>query len=347
MAVGVREPAVPGREVVDPANWVGQDLEQDQSWIVELGDDDRNSLHALARKVRKIIGDDPNRLLSLSRSEFDFGSFAPRIDSIRSELKDGLGVVLLRGLSMDQIDPVDAAIIYWAIGQQLGVACSNNPEGDVFGHVTDTGKSHKDANTRGYQTREEMSFHADQCSIVGLLCVRTPREGGISKISSSVALYNEMLRRSPQSVELMQQPFCWTKHGEMDEGELGYYESPVFNFLDGMLCTSFSATHIRKGHDIPGVAPLTAAQNDAIELAKAILEEQHYGMRLQRGDIQLLNNSTVLHTRTEYLDWPEPDRKRLLWRLWLVDPAIRPSTPYINQWGAGVKRRGVAERIVI
>jgi hypothetical protein len=342
-----REPAVRGQPVVDPAEWRGTDLAATRRWMFELGDRDLGILMSVARTVRKTIGDDPNGLLKLPASAFDFGPYAETIASIRHELKDGLGAALIRRLPMEEMDPLDAATIFWGIGRHLGQAISNNPEGDMLGHVTDLGKTQKDPLSRGYQTREEMNFHCDQSTLVGLLCVRTPKSGGLSKISSSVAMYNELRRRSPESVELLSQPFCWTKHGEMNPGELGYYESPVFNFLDRMLCTSFGPTHIQKGHQLPEAPPLTEAQLAALTLAKTISDEQHYAMTLERGDIQFLNNSVAVHTRTAYEDWPEAERKRLLWRLWLVAPDIRPSTPYITQWGVGVKLNTTKERIVL
>ena len=43
-------------------------------------------------------------------------------------------------------------------------------------------------------------------------------------------------------------------------------------------------------------------------------------MEFRPGDIQLLKNSVILHKRTEYEDWDEPDRKRHLLRLWLAAP---------------------------
>ena len=43
-------------------------------------------------------------------------------------------------------------------------------------------------------------------------------------------------------------------------------------------------------------------------------------MNFQPGDMQLLKNASVLHKRTAYTDWPEPDRKRHLLRLWLELP---------------------------
>lgn len=342
-----REIAVRGKPVVDPAEWRGADLAKSQRWIFPLDDRDLGRLMDVARSVRKAIGNDPNGLLALPAAAFDFGAYAETIAAIRSELKDGLGAALIRRLPMESMDPLDAAAIYWGIGRHLGQAISNNPEGDLIGHVTDLGKTQKDPLSRGYQTREEMNFHCDQSTLVALLCVRTPKSGGTSKFASSVAIYNEMLRRDPQAVELLSQPFCWTKHGEMNPGERGWYESPVFNFLDGKLCVSFGPTHIRKGHELPGATPLTQAQRDAFELARTIAEEQHYSMLFQPGDIQFLNNSVAVHTRTAYEDWPDPAKKRLLWRLWLVAPDIRPSTPYITQWGVGVKVSTTRERVVL
>lgn len=342
-----REPAVAGRPVVDPADWKGSDLDKNRRWMFQLDERDVSQLLSVAADVRRIIGNDPNGLIKLPAEVFRFGAFAEKIAAIRRELKDGLGAALIRGLPLAEMELIDAAAIYWGIGRHLGDATSNNPEGDLLGHVTDLGKTQKDPLSRGYQTREEMSFHCDQCTVVGLLCVRTPKSGGISKISSSVALYNEMLRRSPESAMVMTEPFCWTKHGEMNPGERGYYESPVFNFPDRMLCTSYGPTHIRKGHELAEAPDMTHAQREAIELAKRIAEEQHYAMELQLGDMQFLNNLVALHTRTEYTDWPDPAKKRLLWRLWLLAPDIRPATPYIKQWGVGVKLSSTVERVVL
>jgi hypothetical protein len=339
--------AVPGQPVVDPAEWTGAELSANRRWIFELGAEDLDALRGMAKSVRTLIGEDANKLPALPDAAFGLGTFARKASAIRHELKDGLGAALLRRLPMEDMDALEAAIIYWGIGRHLGAACSNNPEGDMLGHVTDLGKTQKDPSSRGYQTREEMAYHCDQSTLVGLLCVRTPRSGGLSKIASSVAVYNEMLRRDPRAVALLSGTFCWTKHGEKDAGERNCYESPVFNFLDGKLCTAFGPTHILKGHQLPGVPPLTQAQRDAIQLAKDIAEEQHYSITLQLGDMQFLNNLVAMHTRTEYEDWPDPQRKRLLWRLWLVAPDIRPSTPYIRQWGEGVRVSSTRERIVL
>ena len=263
-----RETAVPGNPVIDPADWDSGDLERRDDWIFPLDGRNVADLMAMSAAIRPIIKDDPNGLLSLDRAAFDLGAFSVTLDRVWSALRDGAGIALIRGLPMDEIDLIDAAVIYWAIGRHLGKALSNNPEGDVLGHITDLGKDYSDATVRGYQTNVTMDYHCDQSSIVGLLCVRQAKSGGASKIASAVHIYNELLARRPDLVAALMKPLCWSKHGEKEATEANFYESPVFNFLDDYLCTSFGPMHILKGHDLadaprrrnhPGLPPAEGA----------------------------------------------------------------------------------------
>ena len=337
--------ARPGQPVSDPSEWRGGELAARTGWFLRLDDGEIGDLFAMCRAVRTVVGEDPDRLIDFPPDVFDLGRFADRLPHIRRELKDGAGVVMLRGLPVGDMEPIDAAIAYWAIGRQLGKPMSNNPQGDLIGHVTDLGKDYRDPEVRGYQTRATMDYHCDQCTVVGLLCVHTAKSGGTSKIASSVAVYNDLLARRPDLVPVLTKPLCWSKHGEVDAGEAAYYESPVFNFLDGYLCTSFGPAHILKGHDLPGTPTLTDAQLEALRVAEDLAEENRYELDFEVGDIQFLNNFVMLHTRNEYEDWPERERKRLLWRLWLADDTLRPPTAYALQWRRGVRLSNTAGRI--
>jgi len=254
---------------------------------------------------------------------------------------------LIRGLVPDEVSPLKLATIYWGIGLHLGEAQANNPQGDMIGHVTDLGKTQSDPSSRGYQTREAMDYHCDQADIVGLLCVRTAKQGGLSKIASSVAMYNTLLTRYPELAESLASELYWTKHGEHAPDEKPYYTSPVFNFDSGEICTSFGPKHIYKGHQLPGVPEITDQQKRAIETTETIAEELHLSMALEPGDMQFLNNYTVVHTRTAYEDHDDPAQKRLLWRLWLMNDALRGRTDYSRQWQKGVSLNGVVKNIVI
>lgn len=342
-----RTGARPGRPVQDPADWTGAALRGDGSWIHELEAGEIRDLRRAGRAALAAVGGDPAALARLQREDIDLGAFAARLSGIRDGLKDGPGLALVRGLPVQEMPSAEVAAIFWGIGRQLGEAIPNNPAGDLIGHVHDTGRSYDDPDVRGYQTAATMDYHCDQAELVALLCLRTARSGGLSKVASAIAVYNELLRRRPELVAALMQPLCWTRHGETDPGEPAWYLSPVFAFREGRLCVAFGPKHIEKGHALPGAPPMTAEQREGLRLAEAIAEELHLSMQMQPGDIQLLNNGVMLHTRTGFEDWPEPHRRRHLWRLWLQAPDVRPATDYILQWRRGAVTAATRPRIAL
>jgi len=323
--------------VIDTAAWHGPAISTAEHWRYSLNAHDIDDLKKMASCIRPLLDNDPNKLLSLSKNQFSLGAFTPSLKQLHTELKQGLGIVLIKGLPISEIAPIDVATIYWGIGLHLGQATPNNPDGDMFGHITDLGKSQKDANSRGYQTREAMDYHCDQSDIVGLICIRAAKSGGVSKIASSIAMFNELLRTHPEHAAALTKPLYWSKMGEHADGELPYYQSPVFNFLDDKLCVSFGPKHIEKGHALPGTPPLSELQCEAIRLAEEIADRQRIEMELDPGDMQFLNNYVTVHTRTAYIDHDDPMNKRLLWRLWLMDPHLRPRTGYTKQFQNGLQ----------
>jgi hypothetical protein len=333
--------------VSDPANWRAADIADGSGWLYTLTSAEVEDLQTMAERALDQVGGDSACLLQLSRKDVDPGCFSSTLHTVRASLQSGLGFALLRGLPQASMQPSVLAAIYWGIGLHLGIAQPNNPQGDMLGHVTDLGKTQSDPKSRGYQTREAMDYHCDQCDIVGLYCVRPAKAGGLSKLASSVAMYNTLLAREPEMAAALAEPLYWTKHGEHADSELPYYTSPVFNFNGGRLSTSFGPKHIFKGHDLPDTPALTSLQRTAITTAEDIAEELHLSMELQAGDMQFVNNYTILHTRTAYEDYPDPSRRRLLWRLWLMTDGLRDRTDYARQWEKGVKAGRAEPRLVI
>lgn len=323
--------------VSDNAVWTGSTLSSGEGWRYFLEASEINDLKKMAASVRPLLDDDPGQLMFLPKDQFNLGAFTARLKQIYAGLKQGLGIALIKGLPIDELALIDVATIYWGIGLHLGQATPNNPEGDMLGHITDLGKTQKDANSRGYQTREAMDYHCDQSDIVGLLCIRTAKSGGVSRVASSIAMYNELLRTYPEYAEALTQPFYWSKLGEYAKGDKPYYQSPVFNFLDNKLCVSFGPTHIEKGHNLPDTPPLGELQRNAIRMAEQIADKNRFDMELESGDMQFLNNYVALHTRSAYVDHDDPKMKRLLWRLWLVNSDLRPRTNYTLHFQNGVK----------
>ncbi|MET1037853.1 MAG: TauD/TfdA family dioxygenase [Aeromicrobium sp.] len=54
-------------------------------------------------------------------------------------------------------------------------------------------------------------------------------------------------------------------------------------------------------------------------------------MDFQPGDVQWLLNYAALHSRTSFEDFPEPERRRHLLRLWLKRDVGRPLAPQFGK----------------
>ncbi len=105
--------------------------------------------------------------------------------------------MLVRGVPVWRYTEAEAAIVYWGLGLHMGTTVSQNAAGDLLGHVRDTGANPSDPSVRLYKTREPLGFHCDGSDIVGLLCLKPAKSGGVSRIVSSVSVYNELLQRRP------------------------------------------------------------------------------------------------------------------------------------------------------
>jgi len=340
-----RNHAVAGEPVIDPAHWTGKELEADTSWLERLGAGELDDLKSLADQIRPKIEADPNVLLTLTKEDLPIGRFAETLDRVRKRLNEGVGLAVIRGLPVKEWHKLDLMIAYWAMGRHLGRALSNNGEGDMIGHVLNAGKDYDKPNHRGYQTNVTMDYHIDQCDVVCLLCLQTSKSGGQSKLASSIAVYNELLNRRPDLVEVLTQEFYWTRHGEIGPGQEPWYTSPILNFMDGYLCTCCGPKHIEKGHLLPETPDITPLQEEAIRVWEEICEDLHAKIAFEEGDIQLLNSAVTMHTRTEFEDWPEIERRRHLWRLWLSLDDFRPRAPYFETWKDGVQVEGMTERL--
>lgn len=331
-----RKSAVFGRPVVDPAAWNGAELAGGHDWVQYFSDDAVADLEAMATAVRMRIGENANALLDLKANDFEIGDASIIVNHARRELQDKLGFILIRGLPIDRWDRLTAAIVYWAVGSHLGTPLSNNPQGDMLGHVIDLGKDFDHPQHRAYQTNATMFYHADQCDVVGLLCLQKSMSGGTSKVASSLFAHNVLWQRAPALAHTLTKEMCWSRLGEEGPDQGPWYPAPIFEYVNGQLSVSAGFKHIEKGHELPETPPLSDLAREGMLMFNDLCEEFHLAMDFEPGDIQFLNNYVCLHTRSGFQDWPGLERRRLLWRLWLKVPGLRPRSAYARNWENGV-----------
>jgi len=322
-------PAIFSEIVTGPSAWLGPDLVKDPSWIYEFTSRELAELDsALARVKAKGLA-----LVDIRRPDFALPSLEPKLLKQLEEINHGRGFVVFRGLPVDRYADKDVEIILWGLGTHLGLAVTQNPMGDLLGHVFDHGRKYGEIDVRGYETRAHLPFHTDSGDIIGLLCLRRAKSGGLSSIVSSIALHNEILRRHPEYLPPLYRGFHYIKReAALGEDPISARPIPVFGCADGFISCRLIRNQINAACEKMG-KPLSTLEKQALDFLGllAYSDAFHLDMDLQLGDIQVCNNYTILHSRTEFEDWEEPGRGRHMLRLWLSARDRRPLAPEFPQ----------------
>jgi hypothetical protein len=303
--------------VRSPAAWLGRDLRRDRSWIYPLSSEEIAALDDVVARAR-------TRNLTfdqLVKTDTTMPALRGAIGHWHENIHHGPGFVLVKGLPTHRYTEAEASIAYWAIGQNLGAPKAQNKSGDLLGHVRDTGESAANPNVRLYRTTKAQDFHCDGADVIGLLCLRPAKSGGISRIVSSVSVLNEVARRRLDVAPLLFQNFPFDLTDDRPLGSPATIARfPLCRVKNGELKTFYVGWYIRNSQRHPEVERLTPDQHALIDLIDEIASdpEFHLDMDFEPGDIQLLHNATILHARTAYEDFEEPERKRHLLRLWLT-----------------------------
>lgn len=205
------------------------------------------------------------------------------------------------------------------LGLSLGTLASQNAAGDLLGHVRDTGADPSDPAVRLYKTREAQPFHTDGADVIGLLCLRPAKRGGVSRIVSSLSVVEEIQRKRPDLAPLLFQPFHFDFNEQQQEGAAPTYQLPIGHWDGKRLRVFYIGWYIRDAQRHASVPRLTAEQAELLDLVDATAADPALclDMEFRPGDVQLLKNSAILHARTAYEDWAEPERRRHLLRFWV------------------------------
>lgn len=282
----------------DPAAWRASDLAADRSWVVEL--------------------DDTHRAELLSE-DASLPTLSPLLARCRRDLQHGRGVLLVRGVPVEGLSDERCRTVLTQLGRHLGEPVGQNREGELITDIRDVGNDPSDPEVRLYTTAAEQDFHTDGADLIGLLCLRTAREGGLNRVVSSVTVYDEVTAARPDLAPLLEQDWHFFLHTQADGTPL-VLPMPIVRRLGDSVASFFIPWYIRRAQGLPGVPHLTPAQEEVLRLYEATANrpDLYVDMDFAPGDMQWIRNAVVLHKRTAYVDWPEPPRRRHLLRLWLA-----------------------------
>lgn len=298
-----------------PSVWTAKDFAAARAWVHHLSSECQDEIEA---SVRASVAAG-KAFTDVGRADFPLPRTRDVLKEVFSELEDGPGFAVIGGFPVERFTYDEALIGYAGLSAHLGRLVDQSYAGAMKVDVKDLGLAYGKS-VRGYQSNAMLRFHTDGAVLTGLLCLESAVEGGLSVLTSSGTLSNRILRERPDLHAILVKGFHHHRRGEHAPGDRPTSPAPipVFAFYDGLLhCTYDRNQSLWAAEE--GVE-ITPGQIEAMDYLDALMagDECQLHMEMRKGDVQFVNNFTVMHSRTEYRDGP--DRKRHLVRLWIDVP---------------------------
>ena len=301
-----------------PASWEVDHLTSNEDWVFTITETEKQRLSALIKSAYEEGRD----LFDYLPDEFDFGSSWKTIAKAVSEAHHGKGLAIIKGLPREDLSYEEFKLLSWAIGLRVGVARPQGLASHYISAVRNIGTNYRAANGRGYSSNAKLDFHVDVADLTALTCYNKAKSGGQSMISSGVTAQNYLIKERPDLAEIAYQYFYFSRQNEQSSDETSFYGLPLFEEEDGSLFCNWNRNRVQSAQNLEGVPKLSAAQRETMDVLDEILRrpELMYTMYLEPGDMQILNNYKMFHSRTSYTDFKSESQKRCLYRLWLAPP---------------------------
>jgi len=297
-----------------PWVWDAAEITARHDWIFPLSAAALNEIDAALADVKRL----GLEMDSITAADFPLPSFITDFEDIKASLVSGPGMSLVRGVPVDRYDRDDLRLILWGIGAHIGLGAPQSYRGDKIGDVMDM--SHTGDVRRSYRSPRPLYLHVDPIDIVGLLCTKQAKDGGLSLLTSAAALHNTLLAERPDLMPALYRGFHYSSTEASSTGEppVTSYRIPVYRPVGDQIVVNFNASPIGKALDRDEIQE-DETTLEAFEQFRetAMREDLVFRTMLEPGDLQFLNNRVVLHGRTRFEDFPELERKRHMLRVWL------------------------------
>jgi hypothetical protein len=301
-----------------PSAWEIEDLRSTNDWCFEIDQADRKQI---TTSIKSVFDKDRD-LFDYSPDEFDLGTSWEIIERALLEAHHQKGLSIVRGLPREDLNHEEFRLLSWAIGLKAGVARPQGLASQYISAVQDAGMDYRAANGRGYSSNAELDFHVDVADLTILTCYNKAKSGGQSMISSGVTAHNYLIKERPDLAEIAYQHFYFSRQEEQAPDEKPFYSLPLFEEEKGNLFCNWNRNRVQSAQNIEGIPELSKLQKETMDFLDEILTrtELMYMMYLEPGDMQIINNYRMFHSRTGYLDYENDLKKRCLYRLWLSPP---------------------------
>lgn len=288
---------------------------------------DRTCLAELERALAEIRAN-PLPIVCLAPEQFELSACRAAMARVRAMLEEGVGFAIVDRLPVETMSVEEAKALYWLMGRMLARPVAQNwAEGRLLYDVRDSGKAF------GYGVRPDITnlgqnFHTDNSynlvppRHVGLLCLETAAEGGISGLVSFLAAHGELDRQAPELLARLYRPYLFDRQNEHAPGEAKVLSHPLFAIEAGEFRARLSRGRTLAGYALAGET-LDDEGQAALDALEAVLEDPRFHVEFvfEPGQMQFVHNFRTGHRRTAFRD--APGRRRHLVRLWLRDSGRR------------------------
>ena len=314
----------PLQALTDASLWFSVEFADPASFTMALSGAMKTELLSAARSAatRQLSFDE------LTPVTFPLPTMRPLLDDVVSVLEEGRGFSVLRGVPVQDLGADGSVLAMAGLASHLGELVAQSVQGNKIEEITDRDQQ-LDHTSRGYAGTRALAFHTDGSDYAALLCLSTAAAGGESLLASAAAAHETIRSQASPLLSVLKRGFFHHRRGEQPVGEPAVFpgRQPVFRIERGLMHAFYNRNYpdwlAREGIEVTEVE--TAAQDLLDEVLRR--PEHHLKMQLQLGDLQFINNYTVLHARTTYQDSPE--QKRSLLRVWIRNPAACRSGPNI------------------
>ena len=243
----------------------------------------------------------------------------------KKKILDGFGLFIINGACLKDFSLKEKISIYTLIAEILGELIIQNIKQEKIVEIKDVGKSMQSGG-RYHETKEGGSHHTDSPQwedvpdYLGLFCVHNAKKGGTNLFLSAYTIHNRILKGRKDLLNILYEKFHFDKRGEFKEGESSTVFEPIFKFKDGKLYFRYLRNYIDAGHDIQN-QPLSESQKEALTYLDNFMLEEDMIMSydLKPDDMVFSDNHWVVHGRTAFEDYDDPNLKRLMLRTWIKD----------------------------
>ena len=291
-----------------------------RDWLIPLPEACVAELDEVAASLRAT----PRPLETLRPEDFSLAGCRAVMAAVRAKLVTDTGLAVVDRFPVERYGAEENRAIGWLLASMLGQLVAQKANGTRLYDVKDTGQA-LGHGVRRSVTNLGQPFHTDggwlwkAPAFVGLFCLESALEGGLSRFASLVTAHHELRRRDADLLARLYRPFHWDRQGEHAPDAPTVSRRPVYEYEGGTLAARYYEDYIVNGHRMAR-ADLDDEGRRALEALREIVDDpaSWVEFRIEKGQLQYLNNRQFAHSRTAFTDAGAGQGRHML-RLWNRD----------------------------